>query len=125
MKPFELLAEAAIKGAPPKAVIEVGVQEGRKPGSIKEAVYIKVYGKFLSFAIRVMVDDKKDVARLGKHLKPMGNVSNLTAIPKSGMVLFDVTAKSKGEAVNYVRDQLKRLGIEGPVKVMKEQKLRK
>jgi hypothetical protein len=38
MKPFELLAEAAINGANPKAVIEVGAQEIRKPGAVKEAV---------------------------------------------------------------------------------------
>lgn len=42
MKPFELLAEAAINGADPKAVIAVGVQEIHKPGSIKDSIEQKL-----------------------------------------------------------------------------------
>lgn len=38
MKPFELLAEAVVKGAPAKAVMEVGAKELSQPGSIKKAV---------------------------------------------------------------------------------------
>jgi len=45
MKPFELLAEAAIKGAPAKDVIAVGVKEIRKPGAVKEAVEKAVLGR--------------------------------------------------------------------------------
>ena len=45
MKPFELLAEAAINGADPKAVIEVGAQELRKPGAVKEAIDKAVSGR--------------------------------------------------------------------------------
>ena len=48
MKPFELLAEAAIKGAPAKDVIAVGVQELRKPGSVKDSIEQKLGTRALS-----------------------------------------------------------------------------
>lgn len=50
MKPFELLAEAAIKGAPAKDVIAVGVKELREPGSVKNSIEQKL-GKGRSQAV--------------------------------------------------------------------------
>ncbi|KKL84848.1 hypothetical protein LCGC14_1960630 [marine sediment metagenome] len=61
MKPFELLAEAAINGARPKAVIEVGVQEIRKPGSVKRAVQ-RTLGE-ATYTIRTDRGAKKSVLK--------------------------------------------------------------
>lgn len=110
MKPFELLAEAAIKGASPKAVIEVGVKELRNPGSVKKAVQeivrVKVYQRTPSFRMAVVSDDSKEAVKAGRALKKTANVSDVRVIPDRASVTFLVTAKSKGDAVKLVRKQL-------------------
>ncbi len=103
MKPFELLAEAAINGAKPKAVIEVGVQEVRKPGSIKGAVR-SVLGE-TTYTIRTDRGAKKSVLKaiLKKDRKakvdPEGNP--VTAWVTTNLSINDI------EGIDGVEDVIK------------------